>query len=69
MKQIVRSQGILGLWSGLPASLLYRTNFFWLFGSIEVSSRSGLTSFFPSSSWRYLGPEHIVIDWVTENCR
>lgn len=36
-RKIVRTQGVLGLWTALPASLVYRSNFFWLFGSFEVS--------------------------------
>lgn len=37
-KQIVRARGVLGLWTALPASLVYRSNFLWMFGSFEVSS-------------------------------
>ncbi|KAF8321647.1 mitochondrial carrier [Clavulina sp. PMI_390] len=40
IRQIVRAQGVPGLWSGLPASMLFRANFFWMFGGIEVLMRS-----------------------------
>ncbi|EIM92606.1 mitochondrial carrier [Stereum hirsutum FP-91666 SS1] len=39
-RKIVRTQGVLGLWTALPASLVYRSNFFWLFGSFEALMRS-----------------------------
>lgn len=34
--QIVRAQGIRGLWKGLAGSLAFRANFLWMFMSIEV---------------------------------
>ena len=37
-RQIVRTQGILALWSGFTGSLAFRSNFFWMFLSFEVSS-------------------------------
>ncbi|KAF8807322.1 mitochondrial carrier [Phlegmacium glaucopus] len=39
-KQIVRVQGIWGLWSGFTGSLAFRSNFFWMFLSFEVLMRS-----------------------------
>lgn len=35
-QQIVRVQGIGGLWSGFTGSLAFRSNFFWMFLSFEV---------------------------------
>ena len=35
-KQIIRVQGIGGLWSGFVGSLAFRSNFFWMFLSFEV---------------------------------
>ncbi|KAF4623052.1 hypothetical protein D9613_001731 [Agrocybe pediades] len=40
-KQIVRVQGITGLWSGFTGSLAFRSNFFWMFLSFEVSVDAG----------------------------
>ncbi|KAG8858654.1 hypothetical protein FRB91_009436 [Serendipita sp. 411] len=39
MKQVVRAQGIRGLWRGFAGSLAFRANFFWLFISIEALMR------------------------------
>ncbi|KAJ6509459.1 mitochondrial carrier [Mycena vitilis] len=39
-KQLVRSQGPLGLWTGLSGGLLFRTNFFFLFLSFEAFMRA-----------------------------
>lgn len=36
-RQIVKSHGALGLWTGFTGSLAFRTNFLWMFGSFEVS--------------------------------
>ncbi len=36
IKKIVKSQGVTGLWRGFPASVLHRSNFFWMFLSVEV---------------------------------
>ena len=37
--QIVRAHGVLGLWTGFAGSLAFRSNFLWMFGSFEVSTR------------------------------
>lgn len=37
-RQIIRMQGILGMWSGFTGSLAFRANFFWMFFSVEVPS-------------------------------
>lgn len=34
-RQIIRAQGILGMWSGFTGSLAFRSNFFWFFLSVE----------------------------------
>uniref|UniRef100_A0A0W0G042 Mitochondrial carrier n=1 Tax=Moniliophthora roreri TaxID=221103 RepID=A0A0W0G042_MONRR len=39
IRQIVRTQGVLGLWSGFTGSIAFRTNFFWMFSSVEVLMR------------------------------
>ncbi|KAG8750791.1 hypothetical protein FRC14_000219 [Serendipita sp. 396] len=39
MKQVIRAQGIRGLWRGFAGSLAFRANFFWLFISIEALMR------------------------------
>jgi len=39
-KQIIRVQGLGGLWSGFTGSLAFRSNFFWMFLSFEVLMRS-----------------------------
>ncbi|EPT03883.1 hypothetical protein FOMPIDRAFT_1035049 [Fomitopsis schrenkii] len=39
IRQIVRSQGVLGLWTGFTGSLAFRSNFAWLFGSYELFMR------------------------------
>ncbi|KAF9455111.1 mitochondrial carrier [Macrolepiota fuliginosa MF-IS2] len=39
-RQIVRMQGFFGMWSGLTGSLAFRSNFFWMFLSVEVLMRS-----------------------------
>ena len=36
IRQIVRAQGALGLWTGFTGSLAFRSNFLWMFGSFEV---------------------------------
>lgn len=38
-RQVIRAQGILGLWSGFTGSLAFRSNFFWMFLSFEVRQR------------------------------
>ncbi|KAF8739318.1 hypothetical protein AX14_010094 [Amanita brunnescens Koide BX004] len=40
-RQIIRAQGVLGMWSGFTGSLAFRSNFFWMFLSVE-----GLMRFF-----------------------
>jgi len=35
-KQVVRIQGVSGLWSGFTGSLAFRSNFFCMFLSFEV---------------------------------
>jgi hypothetical protein len=37
-RQVVRVQGIQGLWTGFTGSLAFRSNFFWMFLSFEVSA-------------------------------
>ncbi|TFY68378.1 hypothetical protein EVG20_g3588 [Dentipellis fragilis] len=39
-RQVVRAHGVKGLWSALPASLIYRSNFFWMFLSFEALMRT-----------------------------
>ncbi|KZT72800.1 mitochondrial carrier [Daedalea quercina L-15889] len=39
IRQIVRSRGVPGLWSGFTGSLAFRSNFAWLFGSYEIYMR------------------------------
>lgn len=36
IRQITRSQGVLGLWTGFTGSLAFRSNFLWMFFSFEV---------------------------------
>ncbi|GBE78033.1 mitochondrial carrier [Sparassis crispa] len=38
-KQIIRSQGARGLWTGFTGSLAFRSNFLWLFLSFEALMR------------------------------
>ncbi|KAI0735057.1 mitochondrial carrier [Earliella scabrosa] len=38
-RQIVRSHGVLGLWTGFTGSLAFRSNFLWMFGSFEALMR------------------------------
>lgn len=38
-RQIIRAQGLLGLWSGFTGSLAFRSNFFWMFLSFEALMR------------------------------
>ncbi|KAG9222727.1 hypothetical protein CCMSSC00406_0004641 [Pleurotus cornucopiae] len=38
--KIYKVQGIAGLWTGLPGSLAFRSNFFWMFLSFEILMRS-----------------------------
>ncbi|EEB90344.1 hypothetical protein MPER_11460 [Moniliophthora perniciosa FA553] len=35
----MRTQGVLGLWSGFTGSVAFRANFFWMFSSVEVLMR------------------------------
>jgi solute carrier family 25 carnitine/acylcarnitine transporter 20/29 len=35
-RQTVRAHGVLGLWTGFTGSLAFRSNFLWMFLSIEV---------------------------------
>ncbi|EJD04000.1 mitochondrial carrier, partial [Fomitiporia mediterranea MF3/22] len=39
VRRIVQTQGLSGLWTGLTGSLLFRSNFFWMFMSYEVLMR------------------------------
>jgi len=39
-KQIVRAHGVFGLWRGFASSALFRMNFFFMFGSVELLMRS-----------------------------
>ncbi|OCH96048.1 mitochondrial carrier [Obba rivulosa] len=39
-RQIMRNQGIFGLWTGFTGSLGFRSNFFWMFLSFEALMRS-----------------------------
>ncbi|KAK2461981.1 hypothetical protein APHAL10511_006444 [Amanita phalloides] len=34
-RQIIRTQGVIGMWSGFTGSLAFRSNFFWMFLSYE----------------------------------
>lgn len=38
-RQIIRSQGVLGLWTGFTGSLAFRSNFLWMFMSFEALMR------------------------------
>ncbi|KAI5836191.1 mitochondrial carrier [Schizophyllum commune Tattone D] len=40
IRQIVRMQGISGLWSGFTGTVVMRTNFFWMFLSVEAFMRT-----------------------------
>ncbi|OSD03179.1 mitochondrial carrier [Trametes coccinea BRFM310] len=40
IRQIVRAQGVLGLWIGFTGSLAFRSNFLWMFGSFEALMRA-----------------------------
>ncbi|KIM31086.1 hypothetical protein M408DRAFT_327969 [Serendipita vermifera MAFF 305830] len=40
VRQVVRVQGVQGLWKGLAGSLAFRANFFWMFMSIEALMRA-----------------------------
>ena len=42
VRQIIRVQGLGGLWSGFSGSLVFRSNFFWMFLSVEVRISFGL---------------------------
>ncbi|KAF9535386.1 mitochondrial carrier [Crepidotus variabilis] len=39
-RKIVQVQGLRGLWSGFSGSLIFRSNFFWMFLSVEALMRS-----------------------------
>jgi solute carrier family 25 carnitine/acylcarnitine transporter 20/29 len=39
-RQVMRTQGIPGLWTGFTGSLVLRSNFFWMFLSFEVRGLS-----------------------------
>ncbi|KAF8230657.1 mitochondrial carrier [Tricholoma matsutake] len=39
-RQIVRTEGIKGMWSGFSGSLAFRANFFWMFLSFEALMRA-----------------------------
>ncbi|KAK7064291.1 mitochondrial substrate carrier family protein L [Favolaschia claudopus] len=43
-QQLVRSEGVLGLWTGFTGGLLYRANFFYMFLAFEACMR-GLSRF------------------------
>ncbi|TFK77172.1 mitochondrial carrier [Pluteus cervinus] len=38
-RQVIRVEGITGMWSGLTGSLAFRSNFFWMFLSFEALMR------------------------------
>ncbi|KDR84904.1 hypothetical protein GALMADRAFT_233364 [Galerina marginata CBS 339.88] len=38
-RQIIRVQGVTGLWTGFTGSLAFRSNFFWMFLSFEAFMR------------------------------
>ncbi|TFL06697.1 mitochondrial carrier [Pterulicium gracile] len=38
-RQVMRVQGLLGMWTGFTGSLAFRSNFFWMFSSFEVLMR------------------------------
>lgn len=40
IRQVVRAQGIRGLWTGSTGSFIVRGNMFWMFMSFEVSDSS-----------------------------
>ena len=46
IRRIVQVQGVTGLWTGLGGSLLFRSNFMWMFMCYEV-----LVITFPQ--WKY----------------
>lgn len=48
-RRIVQSQGVFGLWSGFGGSLLFRSNFMWMFMGYEVLSCSLLVVCFSAS--------------------
>lgn len=35
-RQIIKSQGVFGLWNGFTGSLTFRSNFLWMFLSFEA---------------------------------
>lgn len=37
VRRIVQTNGVLGLWTGLWGSILFRSNFLWMFSGYEVS--------------------------------
>lgn len=39
-RSIVQARGAQGLWTALPSSLIYRSNFLWMFGSFEAFMRA-----------------------------
>jgi len=39
-RQVIRTQCVPGMWRGLGSSILFRTNFFWMFGSVEILMRT-----------------------------
>ncbi|EKM61131.1 uncharacterized protein PHACADRAFT_204284 [Phanerochaete carnosa HHB-10118-sp] len=39
-RQVIRSQGVLGLWTGFTGSMTFRANFLWMFLSFEALMRS-----------------------------
>ncbi|KAJ7630862.1 mitochondrial carrier, partial [Roridomyces roridus] len=42
LRQLVRSQGVLGLWTGFSGGLLFRANYFYMFLAFEIIVR-GIT--------------------------
>ena len=46
-RQVIRSRGILGLWTGSTGSLIVRANFFWMFMSFEVSNQPIIRGIYP----------------------
>jgi len=37
VRRVIQVQGVRGLWSGFTGSLAFRSNFFWMFLSVEAS--------------------------------
>lgn len=67
IRQIVRSRGALGLWTGFTGSLAFRSNFAWLFGSYEVRGDCHAAIQIQLSIWTYLLAVHARILESTGN--